>query len=162
MEMQIIDFFQQYGWQLTLIALSGIVVLGLLKSFKVFEKIDSKYRKYVYISISVVLSILGCTAYLLITHTFTWTGFGVISTAVFSLNQVVYSVYENSGIRVGWKALLALIWKLFRGTITGLLGKVLTAEQLAKVVDSINIRAEKAAKKAEIAAAKSAEKTIEQ
>ena len=42
----VLDFFKTYGWQLGLLSLSGIVVLGCLKWFGCFKKVNDKYKKY--------------------------------------------------------------------------------------------------------------------
>ena len=42
----ILDFFKSYGWQLGLLSLSGIVILGFLKRLGVFKKLNEKYKKY--------------------------------------------------------------------------------------------------------------------
>ena len=56
----VLDFFKTYGWQLGLLSLSGIVVLGCLKWFGCFKKVNSKYKKYLYFGLSVVFSIIAC------------------------------------------------------------------------------------------------------
>lgn len=99
MEEMVFEFFKQYGWQLTLIACSGILVLGILKFFNVFKKIDESKQKYVYAGISSGFSIAAAAIYLVATHAFTWAGFGVAAIAVYTLNQTLYSMYENYGLR---------------------------------------------------------------
>ena len=99
MEEMIIQFATTYGWQLALIAFSGIVILGIFKFFKIFDKIKKESRKYVYAGISSGLSIIASAIYLLVTNVFTWGGFGVIAGSIYALNQSIYAVYESIGIR---------------------------------------------------------------
>lgn len=99
MEEMIIQFIATYGWQLGLIACSGIFVLGVLKFFKVFDKIEKSKRKHVYAGISSGISILASGIYLAVSGAFTWIGFGVIAGAIYTINQAMYATYENSGLR---------------------------------------------------------------
>ena len=99
MEEMIIQFIANYGWQLALIACSGIFVLGVLKFFKIFDKIEKSKQKHVYAGISAGVSILASGIYLAIVGGFSWTGFGVIASAIYGINQAMYATYENSGLR---------------------------------------------------------------
>lgn len=98
MEM-IVQFFAQYGWKLALIACSGIFILGILKFFHVFDKIEKTKRKYVYAAVSTVLSLIASLIYLLCTNTLEWATFGVYSASLYAFNQIIYSMYETFGIR---------------------------------------------------------------
>lgn len=99
MEQMILQFIVTYGWQLALIACSGIFVLGVLKFFNVFEKIEKPKRKYLYAGVSAGISILASGIYLAIVGEFAWSGFGVIAVAIYGINQAIYSSYENIGLR---------------------------------------------------------------
>ena len=63
---ELIIFFQNYGLPITLIALLGVMVLGILKYCNVFSKIAEKYRHWIYIGISVAISVVGTVIYLAI------------------------------------------------------------------------------------------------
>lgn len=122
------EFFKNYGWQLTLLALSGIVVLGFLKWVGVFNKLKDESKKYVYYALSCVLSIIACTIYILVTHTFAWASYGILCGAVIGLTGAVYTIYENTGLRKLWKIVvlnnIARLFKLITNTIvTGTLTK---------------------------------------
>lgn len=122
------EFFKNYGWQLTLLALSGIVVLGFLKWVGVFNKLKDESKKYVYYALSCVLSIIACTIYILVTHTFAWASYGILCCAVIGLTGAVYTIYENTGLRKLWKIVvlnnIARLFKLITNTIvTGTLTK---------------------------------------
>ena len=110
MEEMIIEFFETYGWKLTIIALSGILILGILKQFRLFDKVPKTYRKYIYASISSALSILAAGIYLHFTSGFVWSAFCVCAFAIYALNQFAYALYENTGLRAGMqKIVYALI-----------------------------------------------------
>ena len=109
MEQMIIQFMSVYGWQLALIACSGIFVLGVLKFFNIFNKIDKDKRKYLYAGISASISIAASAIYLVIVGLFNWAGFGVIAGSIYALNQAIYAVYETIGLR----ALLRKLGNLF-------------------------------------------------
>ena len=121
--MAIIKFFSAYGWQLTVLAVSGIFLLGGLKSFKAFDWIkiyriedDEKVlqlektkqlKKILYTVISAGLSVCACCIYLAIIDTpLTATLILTISGTVWSMNTIAYMLYENLGVRAAWKAFL--------------------------------------------------------
>lgn len=118
--MNIIRILTVYGWQLTACALSGIFLLGILKHFKVFDKITVKtkianengelvkltnekltkqVKKLIYIAISMTLSIGASALYLYFYSTFTATALFTVSGAVLSLTLTAYALYENFGVR---------------------------------------------------------------
>ena len=99
MEEMILQFITIYGWKLALIACSGIFVLGVLKFFKVFEKIEKTKRKYLYAGISAGISITASGIYLAIVGGFQLASFGVIAGAIYGINQTIYALYENTGFR---------------------------------------------------------------
>ena len=116
----IIKFFTDYGWQMGVCVIGGIFVLGLFKAIGIFDGIkNAQIKKALYISLSVILSAGACALYLYITHSFDWVAFGTITVPVFALNQTVYQLYEDLGIRAVWKKLLnwisGSIGKLFIG-----------------------------------------------
>lgn len=113
MEEMVLQFITVHGWKLTLLACSGILLLGILKTFKVFDKIDESKRKYIYGAISTLFSVIATCIYLVITKSFTWSGFGLISLATYFLNQSVYSVYETYGLRALVRRIISLVISLF-------------------------------------------------
>ena len=115
MEEMILQFITTYGWQLALIACSGIFVLGVLKFFDLFKTVEKSKRKYLYAGISAGLSIIASGIYLAITGGFAWGSFGVIAGAIYSLNQAIYALYETLGIR----AVLRKLGNLFIHFIAG-------------------------------------------
>lgn len=105
MEEMIIQFVSTFGWQLALIACGGIFVLGVLKFFNLFEKIEKNKRKYLYAGISAGISIIASAIYLVAIGAFNVAGFGVIAGAIYSINQSIYALYENTGFRTALRKL---------------------------------------------------------
>ena len=99
MEQQFTTFVANYGWQLALIALAGIVILGVLKYANIFSKIEKENRKPVYLAISVGLSIIGSAIYLAAIKKFEFGYFAAVAFAILALNQTMYSIYENTNLR---------------------------------------------------------------
>lgn len=99
MEQQLTTFVATYGWQLALIALTGIFILGVLKYANIFSKISKENRKPVYLAISVGLSIIGSAIYLAAIKKFEFGYFAAIAFAILALNQTMYSIYENTNLR---------------------------------------------------------------
>lgn len=128
------DFFKNYGWQLTLLALSGIVVLGFLKWVGVFNKLKDESKKYVYYALSCVFSIIACTIYILVTKSFAWASYGILCGAVVGLTGAVYTIYENTGLRKLWKiVVLDNIAKLFALINNAIITGTLTKEKVKKL-----------------------------
>lgn len=153
--MNMIKFFSAYGWQMTVLAVSGIFLLGVLKSVKAFEWIriyageektlqvdkTKQVKKIVYTFISAGLSVVACCVYLTIINTeLTATLILTISGTVWSLNTIAYMLYENLGARA--------VWKVFLNWAKGLI--LSTTAQIKEKI---------AAEKARIAAEKTASET---
>lgn len=94
-----VEFFNTYGWQLTLIAVVGIIVLGILKYANAFSRLNKEDRKPVYLCISIGLSVGGSVIYLAAMNQFDAHLLEAFAIATFALNQAVYSLYENSKLR---------------------------------------------------------------
>ena len=145
--MAIIKFFSAYGWQMTVLALSGIFLLGVLKSVKAFDWIriyavegeektlqvdkTKQVKKIVYTFISAGLSVAACCIYLTIINTeLTATLVLTISGTVWSLNTFAYMLYENLGVRAVWKAFLNWAKNLILSTTAQIKEKI-AAEKVA-------------------------------
>ena len=129
----IIDFFKTFGWQLFLLALSGIVILGMLKWFGCFKKLKNDYKKYFYFGLSCAFSIIACTIYLLITHNFHWLSYLSLCGAVIGLTIVVYAIYEHIGLRVLWKKVLNLLAKGFKSICSAIVSGTMSQDRLKKL-----------------------------
>lgn len=93
------SLFCNYGVAIMCIALSGIVILGILKYCNVFKKLDEKYRHYAYLGISIALSIIGSVTYLACAHQLTFSIVCSLATLIFGLNQAAYAIYANTPIK---------------------------------------------------------------
>lgn len=96
---ELLIFFQQNGLWLTLIAIAGVILLGVLKYLKVFSKLEEKIRHVCYLAISVGLSIIGSCIYVACIHQFSITHMLALSGAIFALNQTFYSIYDNTTLK---------------------------------------------------------------
>lgn len=95
---ELVVFFANYGLWITLIAIVGIALLGVLKYCNLFTKIDEKKRHYIYLGISVGFSILATAIYLLIVGAFDWGYLAAVSAAMYALNQTFYAIFKVTPI----------------------------------------------------------------
>lgn len=156
--MSIIKFFSAYGWQMTILAVSGIFILGGLKSLKAFDWIKiyttidgekainepktKQLKKVVYTVISAGLSIAACCVYLWIIDTqITITLVFGLGGTIWSMNAITYMLYENLGVRAVWKAFLNWAKGLILSTTATIKEKI--------AAEKARIAAEKAATEAQ-------------
>ena len=96
----LINFVVNYGWQLAVCAVAGIFVLGFAKTIKIFDKIsNAQVKKFLYILCAVITSVGASAVYLVIIDQFSWVFLASVTSATFALNQVIYALYENFGVR---------------------------------------------------------------
>lgn len=95
---ELVVFFANYGLWITLIAIVGIVLLGVLKYCNLFTKIDEKKRHYIYLGISVGFSILATAIYLLVVGAFDLGYLAAVSAAMYALNQTFYAIFKVTPI----------------------------------------------------------------
>ena len=127
----IFEFFKNYGWQLGLLALSGIFVLGFLKWFGCFKKVNPNYKKYLYFGLSVAISIIACTIFIFAAHSFNWANYGALILAICVLTFTYYTIYENTGLRSAWnKVVLNNIAKLFHMIVTAIVSGTMTNDKI--------------------------------
>lgn len=105
---QITTFFALYGWELAIIAFIGVALLGILKYANVFSNIEKEKRKPIYFAISIGFSITATMVYLAVIDQFEINHLIAISTAIYALNQAMYSIYETTPLR-------DLLVKIFSG-----------------------------------------------
>lgn len=96
---ELLVFLQTYGWQLALIALAGIIILGVLKYCNVFKKFDEKTRHILYLVISVGISVIGAVIYLACIHQLTIEFACVVAGAILALNQTFYAIYDTTTLK---------------------------------------------------------------
>lgn len=96
---QITLFIAHYGWEIALIALAGVVLLGVLKYANVFSKVEKDKRKPLYFAVSIGFSVLATVIYLGFKGQFELNYILTISMAIYTLNQAMYAVYETTTLR---------------------------------------------------------------
>lgn len=106
---EILVFFQQHGLWLTIIAIIGIVLLGVLKYCNVFKKLDEKVRHVLYLVISVGISIVGSVIYLACVHQLSIAYIATLAAAIFALNQAFYTIYDTTTLKELFNKLLEWI-----------------------------------------------------
>lgn len=111
---ELLNFLQNYGWQLALIALAGVIILGILKYCKVFDKFEEKLRHFFYLLVSVGISIVGSIIYLACVHQLDVVLVFTLAGAIFALNQAFYTIYDTTPLR----SLLKKIWEWFKRLIS--------------------------------------------
>ena len=110
---ELLTFFANYGLAITIIAVVGIIILGVLKYCKVFKKFDEKKRHFLYLAISVGISLIASIVYLLIIKEFQWDNFIVIAGAIYALNQTFYNIFKTTSLNALGTMLLDFIKRLF-------------------------------------------------
>lgn len=137
----IAGFFQIYGWQLGALTLCGIIFLGLLKWFGVFNKVSPKIKKYLYFGLSCIFSIIACTIYLLCTVGIVLLNYITLCVAVIGFTLAIYGLYENTGLRALWQKVLKLIEKLFKTTLSAIMSGTLNEDKLKSLASKLSIEA---------------------
>lgn len=92
------EFFKTYGLELSLIAVLSVIVLGLMKSFNLFERIEEGKRHALYIVISVGLSFVASVIYLIVKGSCTVETLCGLAISLFAMNQAVYATGKALGI----------------------------------------------------------------
>lgn len=96
---QFMIFLNTYGWQLAIIAFVGCVILGVLKYANVFSKIEKNARKPIYFGISMGFSLVTTIIYLAIIGQFDIGYIVAVTSAMYAMNQTMYSFYETTTLR---------------------------------------------------------------
>ena len=96
---ELTSFITAHGWQVSGIAILGIIILGILKYANAFSNFDSKRKKLIYLIISISFSVIFSTIYLLIIKKFSIAYLSTLSAAIYALNQSFYTIYENTSLR---------------------------------------------------------------
>ena len=109
---ELIIFFNNYGLATTLIAVLGIIILGVLKYCNVFKKFEERTRHFFYLAISVGITLIASIIYLLIIKQFQWNYFVVIAGAVYALNQTFYNIFKTTSLNELGVMILDFIKKL--------------------------------------------------
>lgn len=116
---ELVTFLRDYGLPLTLIAIAGIVVLGVLKYCNLFKKVDESKRHYIYLAISVGLSVIATIVYLLIVKQFTAEYVVVVACAIYALNQTFYNIFKITPINDLARKVLDFLVSIFKKKTDG-------------------------------------------
>ncbi len=96
---KIFAYMQTYGLPILVIAVCVIAFIGLLKFFKVFNKIESKdVKKCIYYALDVILAFGGAAIYFATFH-IDFAEFVGYAFAQLGVTTTLYSIYEHFGIR---------------------------------------------------------------
>lgn len=107
-----LKIFVTYGWQIALIALLGVVILGVLKYCNIFSSIPESERHYIYIAISVGFSIFAAAIYIFICKGEADAGYLLsLAVAMLALNQAIYNIFKVTKINALARKLLDHIFK---------------------------------------------------
>lgn len=107
------NFLGQYGLPLAIIAVVGVIILGILKYAGAFKKLEENTRHYVYLIISVGVSLLGSAIYLLINKAFEITYFFGLAGAIYALDQTFYNIFKVTKLNDLIKVILNWVVTLF-------------------------------------------------
>ena len=107
----LIAFFAEYGLAITLIAIAGIAILGILKYCNLFKKLEEEKRHYIYLTISVGLSLTGTAIYLLVVGRFEFNYFLLIASAIYALNQTFYNIFKITPVNTLFRKILDFLFK---------------------------------------------------
>ena len=95
---ELLTFAAKHGIWLTVIAVAGVICLGILKYCGVFDKYDEQTRHYLYVGISVAISTLGGCIYMAIVGDFTVQAAAALAGSVFALNQTFYNIFKATSL----------------------------------------------------------------
>lgn len=149
-------FLAAYGWQMSLVALVGIVLVGLLKICKAFnwikcyskdenknkvynETLTKNVKKFLYYLLNWIFSIASCTLYMLyiVKVEFNWAEWGTMCGAIIVYSTTIYAVYENFGIRAIWQAFLNAVKKMFTMIFSAIANGHMTKEKAEEIASGL-------------------------
>lgn len=108
----ILQFASQHGLQLCLIAILGVILLGVLKYCNVFKKLDEKYRHYFYIGCAMAISLVGSAIYLACTKSFEVNYFFALAAAIYALDQSFYNLFKVTSVNQLPKMIIDFVKKI--------------------------------------------------
>ncbi|MCD8371808.1 MAG: hypothetical protein LUD27_00710 [Clostridia bacterium] len=113
----LLAFLQNYGWQLGLIAIAGILILGILKYAGMFKSVEEKYRHYIYLGISIGISVIAAIIYLACVGMLTFNYACVVAAAIYALNQTFYNIFDITPVNELLKKLLDAVVNFIKSKI---------------------------------------------
>lgn len=114
---ELLTFLQNYGWQLGLIAIAGILILGILKYTGMFKNIEEKYRHYIYLAISIGISVIAAVIYLACVGQLTFSYACIVAAAIYALNQTFYNIFDITPVNELLKKILDFIIEFIKTKI---------------------------------------------
>lgn len=105
------ELYVQYGWQLSLIAIAGVVLVGILKYSNAFKKQPEQIRHYIYVGLAMVISMGGAVIYLAINKQLTADLFVAFTVTIYALNQTFYNLYKVTPLKDLFGKLFTLIFQ---------------------------------------------------
>ena len=111
---ELLVFLETYGWQLALVAIAGVIILGILKCCKVFDKFEEQLRHFFYLLVSVGISLVGSIIYLACVHQIDAVFVFTLAGAIFALNQAFYTIYDTTSLR----DLLKKLWTWIKSLVS--------------------------------------------
>jgi len=110
----LITFFSTYGLVVTLIAVIGIVILGILKYCGAFKKIAENKRHYIYLTISIGFSVVATVVYMAVVGQLEVEYVLTVAAAIYALNQTFYNIFKVTAINDLFTKLLDFIISLVK------------------------------------------------
>lgn len=108
---ELTTYLLTHGWILTLIAIGGIFILGILKYVNAFKNLNEASRHCIYILISAGFSVIGSAIYLYVCGQRSINAFFAIVSALFALNQTFYNLLKVTRVKDLFRLLLDFIFK---------------------------------------------------
>lgn len=144
---KILSYVETYGLSILVISICIIVLIGLLKMCKLFDKIESKdIKKVIYYALDVVLAFAGSAIYFA-SFNKGWEGYIAYSFAELAVTTLLYALYENFGVRklVQWLFSVIATWikKNPDKELSKLVEKIGLTESLDKIQTMIKESEEK-------------------
>lgn len=108
----ILEFYAHNGLMLTIFAIVGIVILGIMKYTNMFVKLEEEIRHALYVLITVAISVIIAGIYLYCKDEFAFDTLMLFATNVFTLNQTFYNIFKASTLQELLKKVLRKINKI--------------------------------------------------
>lgn len=146
---QILEYITKYGLPVFVIASCIILIIGILKLCKVFNKISNKnVKKFVYYILNVVLAFVGAVIYFA-AFKISFTGYVAFSFTQVGATTTLYAIYENFGVRKLVQMFLDWLGSKLKSDPDSKLSKTLkklglTEDAIANVKATVTAETEKA------------------
>lgn len=95
----ILEFYSTNGLMLTLFAVVGVILLGIMKYTNMFIKLEEEARHAIYVCIAVLISVIIAGVYLYIKDEFAFEALLLFASNVFALNQTFYNIFKATTLQ---------------------------------------------------------------